>query len=67
MAKPDVIQLPSGDWAVVKSLHTTKGAADKAVNEARRAAEQAETGQKTFCITLTEAQVQKVIDALTKE
>lgn len=58
MEKPDVVQLPNGEYAVVRSVHATKGAADKAVNEMLRS-------QRRFNILLTEEQVQKIIDALT--
>lgn len=60
MSKPEVIQLPSGEYAVVRSVHATKGAADKAVNEMVKT-------QRRFNISLTEEQVQMVIDALTAE
>lgn len=60
MSKPEVIQLPSGEFAVVRSLHATKGAADKAVNELMKI-------QRRFNVSLTEIQVQIVIDALTKD
>ena len=59
--KPTVAQLPSGEWAVIKSTHENKGAADKAVNEAARSPE------KTYRICLTERQVQVIINALTEE
>ena len=60
MPKPEVIQLPNGDWAVVNSTHSTKGAADKAANEMLKT-------QRRFKLSLTEDQIQKVFDALTFE
>jgi hypothetical protein len=63
--KPLVLAIPSGDetqrWAVVLSTHDTKGAADKAANEASKDQE------RVFRISLTEKQVQCIIDALTRE
>ena len=59
MEKPKVIQLPDGSWAVIRSTHENKGAADKAANEAKVSEE------KIFKISLTEKQVQAIIDALT--
>ena len=59
MDKPKVIQLSSGEWAVLRSVHENKGAADKAANETKVSEE------KRFKISLTEKQVQAIIDALT--
>ena len=55
------VQLPDGKWAVVKSTHENKGAADKAINDAARAPE------KAYRISLTEQQVQVIINALTED
>jgi predicted DNA binding protein len=57
--KHQVIQLPDGTWAVIRSIHENKGAADKAANELPR--------EKTFKINLTEKQVQVILDALSNE
>ena len=61
MSKNEVVQLPGGEWAIIKSTHDTKGAADKAVNDAARAPDRA------YRISLTERQVQTIINALTKD
>ena len=62
--KPIVLGIPSGDetprWAVVLSTHDTKGAADKAANEACK------DQDRVFRISLTQEQVQSIIDALTR-
>lgn len=57
--KPQVIQLSDGSWAVVRSIHENKGAADKAANELPR--------EKIFKLSLTEKQLQVILDALTRE
>ena len=60
MGKPEVVQLPGGEWAVVVSTHANKGAADKAANDGIKS-------EKTFKISLTEKQVQVLLNALIKE
>lgn len=60
MGKPEVVQLPGGEWAVVVSTHANKGAADKAVNDAIRF-------DKTVKVSLTEKQVQFLLNVLTRE
>jgi len=57
--KPQVFQLPDGSWAVIRSVHENKGAADKAANELPR--------EKIFKLSLTEKQLQVILDALTRE
>lgn len=55
MSKPNVIQLENGEWAVIRSTHATKGAADKAANEMHKT-------ERRFRLSLTESQVQKLLD-----